>query len=52
MGLALGYEDLNDHDALRADPLLGLLSDAADPTDADRRRVRDKGVVPWRARVP
>ena len=31
MGLALGYEDLNDHDALRADPLLGLLSDVADP---------------------
>lgn len=43
MGLALGYEDLNDHDALRADPLLGLLSDVADPTGADRRRARDKG---------
>jgi len=25
-GLALGYEDLNDHDQLRRDPLLGLLS--------------------------
>jgi hypothetical protein len=25
-GLALGYEDLNDHEQLRADPLLGLLS--------------------------
>jgi hypothetical protein len=25
-GLALGYEDLNDHDELRRDPLLGLLS--------------------------
>jgi hypothetical protein len=43
MGLALGYEDLNDHDALRQDPLLGLLSDVADPTGADRRRARDKG---------
>jgi hypothetical protein len=43
MGLALGYEDLNDHDVLRADPLLGLLSDVADPTGADRRRGRDKG---------
>jgi hypothetical protein len=25
-GIALGYEDLNDHDALRRDPVLGLLS--------------------------
>lgn len=25
-GLALGYEDLNDHDQLREDPLLGVLS--------------------------
>jgi hypothetical protein len=25
-GLALGYEDLNDHDQLRTDPLMGLLS--------------------------
>jgi len=43
MGLALGYEDLNDHDALRQDPLLAVLSDVADPTGADRRRARDKG---------
>ena len=25
-GIALGYEDLNDHDALRRDPVLGLVS--------------------------
>ncbi len=25
-GLALGYEDLNDHEQLRADPMFGLLS--------------------------
>jgi hypothetical protein len=25
-GLALGYEDLNDHEQIRADPLFGLLS--------------------------
>jgi Transposase DDE domain group 1 len=25
-GLTLGYEDLNDHEQLRSDPLLGLLS--------------------------
>ena len=27
VGLALGYEDVNDHDALRHDPVLGLFSD-------------------------
>ena len=43
MGLALGYEDLNDHDALRQDPLLALLSDVADPTGRGRRRDQDKG---------
>jgi len=43
MGLALGYEDLNDHDALRQDPLLALLSDVTDPTGQDRRREQDKG---------
>src|ERR1700728_825855 len=29
-GLALGYEDLNDHQQLRSDPLLGLLSGKRD----------------------
>jgi len=43
MGLTLGYEDLNDHDSLRQDPLLALLSDVADPTGQDRRRAQDKG---------
>lgn len=43
MGLALGYEDLNDHDALRQDPLLAVLSDVADATGAGRRRAQDKG---------
>ena len=42
-GLALGYEDLNDHDDLRVDPLLGLLAGKADPTGADRARERDRG---------
>ena len=42
-GLALGYEDLNDHDALRADPLLAVLAGSADPTGATRRRARDVG---------
>jgi hypothetical protein len=30
-GLALGYEDLNDHDLLRQDPLLGVLAGKAEP---------------------
>jgi hypothetical protein len=31
-GLALGYEDLNDHEKLRRDPLLALLSGKTEPT--------------------
>ena len=42
-GLALGYEDLNDHDALRHDPLLAVLAGKADPTGQARRRRRDQG---------
>lgn len=29
-GLALGYEDLNDHDAIRHDPLMAVLAESAD----------------------
>jgi hypothetical protein len=39
----LGYEDLNDHDALRHDPLLAVLVGKADPTGQDRRRREDRG---------
>ena len=42
-GLALGYEDLNDHDRLRLDPLLATLVGKADPTGADRLRKQDQG---------
>jgi len=42
-GLALGYEDLNDHDQLRADPLLAVLIGKAEPKGGDRRRVQDQG---------
>ena len=38
IGLALGYEDLNDHDQLRADPLLAMLSGKADVEGRKRRR--------------
>jgi hypothetical protein len=30
-GLALGYEDLNDHDQLRRDPLMGVLAGKSEP---------------------
>ena len=42
-GLALGYEDLNDHDDLRRDPLLATLVGKAEPTGSDRMRERDVG---------
>lgn len=42
-GLALGYEDLNDHDQLRHDPLLATLVGKQDPTGAERVRRRDRG---------
>ena len=34
--LALGYEDLNDHDELRHDPLLAVLVGKKDPTGKGR----------------
>lgn len=43
LAIALGYEDLNDHDRLRHDPLMGLLAGKADPTGGDRRHKRDRG---------
>jgi len=42
-GLALGYEDLNDHDELRTDPLLASVVGKADPTGSDRRQEQDRG---------
>ncbi len=42
-GLALGYEDLHDHDQLRRDPLLAVLAEKSDPTGAKRARERDQG---------
>jgi|SRR5271157_464285 len=42
-GLALGYEDLNDHEELRRDPLLAVLAEKQDPTGESRARERDRG---------
>ena len=41
--LCLGYEDLNDHDTLRSDPLLATLVGRVDPTGKDRLDPRDHG---------
>ncbi len=41
--LALGYEDLNDHDDLRHDALLGVLVGKKDPLGHTRARRRDRG---------
>jgi hypothetical protein len=42
-GLALGYEDLNDHDELRRDPLLAVLIGKSDPEGETRLRKKDRG---------
>ncbi len=42
-GLCLGYEDLNDHDQLRADPLLAVMVGKTDPKGEFRRDAQDRG---------
>ena len=42
-GIALGYEDLNDHDELRQDSLLALLCGKEDLTGKQRIQAQDKG---------
>jgi len=42
-GIALGYEDLNDHEALRNDPVLAVLVGKEDPTGQSRVREGDRG---------
>jgi len=42
-GIALGYEDIIDHDDLRRDVLLATLVGKADPTGSARLRRRDRG---------
>lgn len=42
-GIALGYEDLNDHDRLRHDVVMGVLCEKSDPTGRDRVREQDQG---------
>ncbi len=42
-GIALGYEDLNDHDDLKWDPLLALVLGKRDVEGKARRREADRG---------
>jgi len=42
-GICLGYEDLNDHDRLRFDPLLAVAVGKADPMGDDRASEADRG---------
>jgi len=44
IGICLGYEDLNDHELLRADPLFATICGKIDPSGANRRLPRDKGI--------
>ena len=43
LGIALGYEDLNDHDELCRDSVLALLSGCSDMTGSGRVRLSDRG---------
>jgi hypothetical protein len=42
-GLALGYEDLNDHDHLASDKMLAVAVGKTDPTGMDRKSEKDRG---------
>jgi hypothetical protein len=44
-GLALGYEDLNDHERLRLDPLLAVACEKRDPLGLDRFNSADRGIA-------
>jgi hypothetical protein len=44
-GLALGYEDLNDHERLRLDPLLATACNKTDPLGDDRFFAHHRGVA-------
>jgi len=44
-GLALGYEDLNDHQRLRLDPLLAAACEKMDPLGQDRFNPAHRGIA-------
>lgn len=43
--LGMGYEDLNDHEELRRDPLLATACDKDDPLGMDRFNPQDRGIA-------
>ena len=45
MAMVLGYEDLNDHDRLRFDPLLAAAAGCEDVLGEHRHRPRDRGAA-------
>ena len=42
-GICLGYEDVNDHDILRNDPLLATICGKVDPEGEERKLEKDRG---------
>jgi len=42
-GIAVGFEDLNDHDSLRHDVMVGVLCEKSDPRGMEGARKRDQG---------
>jgi hypothetical protein len=44
-GLALGYEELNDHQRLRLDPLLAAVCEKLDPLGQDRFNPAHRGIA-------
>jgi hypothetical protein len=44
-GIALGYEDIDDHDELRHDPVLGLLADSLQPRRSDCAALAGKSTL-------
>ncbi len=45
LAIALGYEDVNDHDRLRLDPLLTSVVEKIDPKGTSRKRPADAGLA-------
>jgi hypothetical protein len=45
VAVALGYEDVNDHDDLRHDPLMAVLCERKDTLGQKRKRARNRGVA-------
>jgi hypothetical protein len=51
-GLALGYEDLNDHDELRKDPMMAVLAGKLSARRADCQAVAGKSTLSRLERIP